>query len=154
MEPACYREADVNADLCISFADITSLLQHLFDPRGSAYQGKTCLDPILIWQNAAKIDYSAIPTGKSCTGDPANPGGLVYTPGDANDDGVVNISDVSSIADNLGKFIQGAPYNFPCLREADANGNCLIEFSDVHRVSNYLFRGGLPPELVPNSNCP
>jgi len=70
------------------------------------------------------------------------------TPGDANNDGGVNILDVTYIIYYLYK---DGPY-FTCPAEADATGNCGINILDVTRIIGYLYKDGLPP-ICPSTAC-
>jgi hypothetical protein len=61
--------------------------------------------------------------------------------GDANGDGVINVSDVVYLINYL--FI-GGPAPEP-LKQGDANGDGVINASDIVYLINYLFVGGPPP---------
>ncbi|PKK82437.1 MAG: hypothetical protein CVT49_13710 [candidate division Zixibacteria bacterium HGW-Zixibacteria-1] len=76
----------------------------------------------------------------NCTDDPC-PTGCCDMPGDANNNGAVNILDVTFIISYLYKGGQ-AP---PCLDEADANGNNMINILDVTYLIGYLYKGGNAP---------
>jgi hypothetical protein len=62
-------------------------------------------------------------------------------PGDANNNGTVNILDVTYTINYLYK---GGPAP-PCLYEADANGDCLVDVLDCIRLVKYVFCGGAAP---------
>lgn len=61
--------------------------------------------------------------------------------GDANSDGVVNITDAVMINDWL---FNGGPEP-PCLNQADANDSGTVDISDSTYLLNWLFNGGPPP---------
>ena len=67
--------------------------------------------------------------------------GPAFRRGDANDDGNVNISDVSSI---LGYLFLGDDTS-GCRKTADANDDGTINITDAVTVLNYLFSGGTQP---------
>ena len=62
-------------------------------------------------------------------------------PGDANDDSVVDVGDITFMINYL--FRGGSR---PCIPEAaDCNADCYPEVGDVTTLLNYLFRGGAAP---------
>jgi hypothetical protein len=65
----------------------------------------------------------------------------LYTRGDANLDGVVNIADVIKITAFL---FQGDQTLF-CQKAADTNDDGLLNIADAIYLSSYLFSGGPPP---------
>ncbi|MEW6015156.1 MAG: right-handed parallel beta-helix repeat-containing protein [Candidatus Zixiibacteriota bacterium] len=65
--------------------------------------------------------------------------------GDANDNSVVNILDVTYIL--AYRFKSGPPP--PCLQEADANGNGIINILDATYIIAYRFKGGPAPVCGP-----
>lgn len=72
------------------------------------------------------------------------PGTCCDHAGDANNNGAVNILDVTFIISYLYK--SGAPPS--CNDEADANSNGAINILDVTYLISYLYKGGAEP------NCP
>ncbi len=62
-------------------------------------------------------------------------------PGDANNNNLVNILDITYLIANLYK---GGPPP-PCLNEGDANGNCLINILDITYLIANLYKGGPDP---------
>jgi len=62
-------------------------------------------------------------------------------PGDANNDGVVNILDITFLINYLYK-LGPAP---DCPVEGDTNGDCVINILDVTYLINYLYKGGPLP---------
>ena len=77
---------------------------------------------------------------KSCANDPC-PSGCCETPGDSNDNGAVNILDVTFTISYLYKG-GSTP---PCRDQADANGNNAINILDVTYTISYLYKGGPGP---------
>jgi len=65
-----------------------------------------------------------------------------FVRGDANHDGVVDISDSTWISNWI---FQGGPPP-PCYDAADANDDGAIDGADIVRINQYLFQGGEPPE--------
>jgi hypothetical protein len=69
-------------------------------------------------------------------------------PGDANNDGTVNILDITYLINYL--YLGGpAP---PCMYEGDANGDCSINILDITYLISYLYQGG--PAPVCAASCP
>lgn len=62
-------------------------------------------------------------------------------PGDANGDGLVNLSDAIYI---LNYLFKGGPAPDP-MEAGDANGSGNVDLSDAIYILNYLFKGGDPP---------
>jgi len=92
--------------------------------------------------------------GNAANGNFTTTGDFVYTtsvaatsvsccdlPGDANNNGVVNIQDVTYTINFLYK---GGPPP-PCLDEANVNGIGLLNIQDVTYLINFLYKGGLQP---------
>ena len=69
-------------------------------------------------------------------------------PGDSNNNGAVNILDVTYTISYLYKG-GAAP---PCPAEADANGNCAVNILDVTYTISYLYKGGPAPKC-PTPPC-
>ena len=68
-----------------------------------------------------------------------------YLCGDANDDGVVNVSDAVFIINYV--FIPGSPTPDPlCI--ADANGDSVVNVSDAVYIINYVFIPGSPEPVI------
>jgi hypothetical protein len=67
------------------------------------------------------------------------------TPGDANDDGVVNVGDAVYV---INYVFKGGPTP-PCLQQADANGDGVVNVGDAVYVINYVFKGGPAPLCGP-----
>jgi aminopeptidase N len=66
---------------------------------------------------------------------------IMYVPGDANNDGVVNISDGVYLISHI---FEGGPA--PVIMVAgDANGDCVINISDAVYIISYIFSGGPAP---------
>ncbi len=70
-----------------------------------------------------------------------SPGSCCDKPGDANNDGTVNVGDAVYI---IGYIFRGGPVP-PCTEEGDANGDGKINIGDAVYIVSYVFRGGLPP---------
>jgi len=62
-------------------------------------------------------------------------------PGDADNDGIVNILDITFLISYLYK---GGPAP-PCLVEGDANGDCILNILDITYLISYLYKGGPAP---------
>ena len=75
-------------------------------------------------------------------------------PGDCNQDGELDLSDVICL---LGHLFQGTPENLPCSTDAanlglmDCNQDGGIDLSDAIYKLAFLFQGG--PGLVAGSTC-
>jgi len=67
-------------------------------------------------------------------------------PGDANNSGRVDISDLTSY---MSFFFFGGP-PFPCFEEGDVDGSCGQDISDVTYFVDYLFKGGPAPVCADN----
>jgi len=63
-------------------------------------------------------------------------------PGDANDDGNVNILDVTF---SINYLYKGGPAP-PCPDQADADASCTLNILDITFLINYLYKGGSAPE--------
>ena len=61
-----------------------------------------------------------------------------YVPGDASDDGVVDISDLVYLVDYM---FTGGPVP-PCMLWVDVNGDCEYDISDLVMMVSYMFTGG------------
>ena len=93
--------------------------------------------------------------GTSC------PAGTSNIPGDCNQDGAFDLSDVICL---LGHLFQGNPSMLPCSTTAgnlllmDCNNDGGVDLSDAIYKLNFLFQGGLPPVqgqgCVPMADCP
>ena len=66
------------------------------------------------------------------------------TPGDANNNGQINISDVTFVISRI--FAGGSPA--PCLAEADADANATLNIADVTFMIARIFAGGPAPSCV------
>lgn len=62
-------------------------------------------------------------------------------PGDANNDGTVNVGDPVFIIN----YVFKGGDKPPCLLEADANGDCVVNVGDAVYLINYVFKGGEAP---------
>jgi hypothetical protein len=62
-------------------------------------------------------------------------------PGDANDDGIVNVSDVVFLI----SWIFGDGPAPTCMDQADADGNGIVNISDAVYLVSYIFGGGPAP---------
>jgi hypothetical protein len=74
--------------------------------------------------------------------------GAAFLRGDANGDGLVDLSDAVSV---LGYLFIGDE-DLPCLVAADANGSRGIDLSDAVAILEFLFQGGGPPP-APYPDC-
>jgi len=74
-----------------------------------------------------------------------NLGSCCITPGDANNDAVVNVGDAVYVINYVFKG-GNAP---PCLPQADANGDGVVNVGDAVYVINYVFKGGNAPICGP-----
>lgn len=68
--------------------------------------------------------------------------GCCNTPGDANNDGSVNVGDAVYMINYV--FKGGDPPE--CLSEGDANNDCALNVGDAVYLINYVFKGGAEPE--------
>jgi hypothetical protein len=66
---------------------------------------------------------------------------LLLERGDANSDGVVNLTDAMVINSYL---YSGGPAP-PCMNQADANDDGVVDGSDAIYLCNWLFCGGMAP---------
>ena len=66
-------------------------------------------------------------------------------PGDANNDGAVNVGDAVFVINYV--FKGGPPP--PCKQEADANADAAVNVGDAVYVINYIFKGGPTPTCGP-----
>jgi hypothetical protein len=62
-------------------------------------------------------------------------------PGDANNDGDVNVGDAVYM---IAYIFTSGPMP-PCQAEGDPNGDCVLNVGDAVYLINYIFRGGDPP---------
>jgi hypothetical protein len=69
-------------------------------------------------------------------------------PGDATDNGAVNILDITYLIAYL--YQSGPPP--PCMYEGDANGNCTINILDITYLIAYLYQSG--PAPICATSCP
>jgi len=67
-------------------------------------------------------------------------------PGDAGDDGLLNILDVTYLINYLYK---SGPTP-PCMPQADADGSGSINLLDITRIIGYLYKSGAPPVCGPD----
>jgi hypothetical protein len=65
-------------------------------------------------------------------------------PGDASNNGTVNIQDITFLINYLYK---GGPQP-PCLDEGDANGSGITNIQDITYLINFLYKGGPAPKCV------
>jgi hypothetical protein len=70
--------------------------------------------------------------------------------GDANHDGLVNVSDAVYIINYV--FVGGPPPK-PVLACGDANDDCFVNVSDAVYIINYVFVGGPPPQDCCSGKC-
>jgi hypothetical protein len=71
-----------------------------------------------------------------------------YLPGDANQSGNVNITDVVNLINYI--FLSG-PEPIPYCA-GDANGDCQVNISDAMYIINYIFQNGSPPVAYCSQN--
>jgi hypothetical protein len=69
-------------------------------------------------------------------------------PGDANNDGTVNILDITYLIGYL--YLMGSPP--PCMYEGDPNANCTVNILDITYLIAYLYQGGPVPACA--ASCP
>ena len=103
-----------------------------------------------IWSSACAVLVVACFLCSSTTYAGLADGGLIgfLRRGDVNNDGAVDVSDISALNDYL--YNGGtAP---PCENQADVDDNGALNVSDSVYLSNYLFQGGpAPPAPGPNN---
>jgi len=78
--------------------------------------------------------------GTVCTPNPCDTCDY-QNPGDVNNDGVVNVLDVTYLVDFL---YRGGPAP-PVIANADLNGDCCIDWRDIQYMIFFIFMGGPPP---------
>ncbi len=72
-----------------------------------------------------------------------------YLPGDANDDGAVDISDPINVL----IYLFAGPFELRCPNAADANADDSVNLSDAIWLLQSLFRNGSPPIAKPGEDC-
>jgi len=80
------------------------------------------------------------------------PGPYFYIPGDVNDDGVVNITDLDYLVNFISLGGPPPPYTYPgsgFYAAADVNGNCSITIADATALQQFLDGTGSPPSYCP-----
>ena len=80
--------------------------------------------------------------------DPPPPAGPRFVRGDADDNGIVNLTDAIFNLNYL--FLGGAAPT--CMDASDADNNGSLQLTDGIFILNYLFIGGAPPP-DPNGEC-
>lgn len=111
---------------CIPWLDSTFYYTHLYDM-------ETPYNPFLIhWGKQGHDNYNTNNTEF----------GLLFKSGDANHDGVVDITDVIYLIEYI--FRSGVP-PYPRL-SGDANSDSLVDIVDVVYIIVYLFQKGPPPK--------
>lgn len=98
------------------------------------WQTTDCDDNCPEYPNPAQEDGNSNGIGDYC--DPC-----CDLPGDANDDGVVNMLDITKYI----ACLYHGTCTFPCYNQADTNGNCLLNILDVTYLISYLYKGGPAP---------
>lgn len=78
---------------------------------------------------------------------PSNPG---FQRGDANVDGVENLSDAVTV---LGYLFLGAPRELACQKAADMNDDGKLDIADPSALLGYLFLGSTPRLPAPFQAC-
>jgi hypothetical protein len=73
------------------------------------------------------------------------PSSCCNLPGDANNDGTVNVGDAVRII----TFIFKGGAEPPCHQEGDPNGDSAINVGDAVRLINFIFKSGTPPVCGP-----
>jgi hypothetical protein len=73
-----------------------------------------------------------------------DPGGCCDLPGDINNNGSVDISDLTYYVDYM---FNGGLFP-PCFEEGDVNGSCGLDISDLTYFVNYMFAGGPGPHCA------
>lgn len=112
--PIPQANGDVNGDCCISQADV-DYLNAWFLGAGPAPVDCTCVDPPLC----------------DCQ------------PGDANNDGTINIGDAVYLINHV---FGGGPGPGPyAVCSGDANCDCTVNIGDAVYLINYIFNNGAPP---------
>src|SRR4030066_501312 len=69
---------------------------------------------------------------------------LAFTPGDANNDGDVNLADIIHVVN----IVFGEALYPPEGEQADPNADCTINIVDIVYMVNYIFKGGTPPDWI------
>lgn len=103
---------------------------------------------IVVSVNGGSQAVSTLISG-SITSDGPQPGGQTFRRGDANDDGIVDVSDVVALA----KWLFGVGPSIPCDDAGDVNDNGVLDaVMDPMTLLTYLFQGGAAP-AAPFPNC-
>ncbi|SYZ72152.1 exported hypothetical protein [Candidatus Zixiibacteriota bacterium] len=71
-----------------------------------------------------------------------NPASCCVMPGDVNNNGVINILDVSALIN----FLYKSGPTPPCPAQADVNGNGATNILDVSALINFLYKSGPAPQ--------
>ncbi len=122
-------------DLVPGYGRILNLYLTRVSGSGTNTMDTTTLDGRSLYYDADYVSFRpVVRQGQITIGD--------FMRGDANDDGVINILDVSFIISFLYK---GGPA--PLLIQGDANGNGTINILDVSFLINFLYKGGPPPPV-------
>ncbi|MEZ5359154.1 MAG: dockerin type I repeat-containing protein [Candidatus Zixiibacteriota bacterium] len=117
MAPPVLANADPNGDCCADSNDIVYITDYLF--LGGP-------DPV------ACTCWDIAPCPDTCDG---------QYPGDFNNDGTIDMNDVSALLNWIYK--DGVPP--PVLANADPNGDCCADTADVVYLTTYIFWGGPAP---------
>ncbi len=92
----------------------------------------------IMFQDDTEVDYLMVRLRLCCDG-------CCNLKGDVNNDGIVNVGDLTFLVNYLFK---GGPKP-PCLEEADVNGDGLVNVADLTFLVNYFFKGGPAPKPCP-----
>jgi hypothetical protein len=92
----------------------------------------------IMFQDDTEVDYLMVRLRLCCDG-------CCNLRGDVNNDGIVNVADLTYLVNFLFK---GGPKP-PCLEEADVNGDGVVNVADLTYMVNYYFKGGPAPKPCP-----
>ncbi|MFH2056521.1 MAG: dockerin type I domain-containing protein [bacterium] len=138
---------DVNSDGTIDMGDLTYLVQYVYSggpepvrPAHADLDGDCCIGPVDVQILEDILGGGAQPIDCTCW-EPYGP--CVCTPGDANDDDIVNITDAVYMIQYI--FNSGpAPVPF-AICSGDANCDCIANITDAVYIIAYVFSGGDAP---------
>jgi len=126
-----YSDYDIDGDTIITLIDNCPLTYNpLQEDTDNDMVGDSCDNCVTIY-NPDQVDLNENEIGDACE----------FFCGDANDDGVVNIFDITFIISYL--YLNGLPPD--PLESADVNNDSLVNIFDITYLISYLYLEGLEP---------